>query len=252
MSFFSKLGGKFDKLDDIIYEPIKMVTDWAREPLKRSEHKRSLEKMEREKRIESEIRMEEESQKTELEIKKETEKVRIITEIEEWKKDQEFSRMQKVSESIIKFQSELTKINVDAINEIGNMQLELREKAQNLVYSKTIKYKELQDTAMKDAMVELKKIDDEFGDNEIAKNILIKAVDARLSNIIDTAHNFLLELNNDIRSLNKNIDLLTSSGQKFIERHLDQFNALGFAQESIKKLKDNSSSDDIEDAKTIN
>jgi hypothetical protein len=250
MSFFSKLGGMFDKLDDIIYEPIKLVTDWAREPLKNNEHKRSLEKLKLEKRINSEIRMSEESLKTDLEIKRETEKVRIITEIDEWKKDQEFSRMQKVSESIIKFQSELTKINVDAINEIGNMQLELREKAQNLVYSKTIKYKELQDIAMKDAMVDLKKIDDEFGHNKTAKNILIKAVDARLSNIIDTAHNFLLELNNDIRSLNKNIDLLTSSGQKFIERHLDQFNSLGLDQESLRKLKDHSS-DTIEDAEIV-
>ena len=33
MAFFDM----FDKLDDIIYEPIKLITDWAREPLKTRE-----------------------------------------------------------------------------------------------------------------------------------------------------------------------------------------------------------------------
>lgn len=39
MGFFDM----FDKLDDIIYKPIEAITDWAREPLKRWEHKRELE-----------------------------------------------------------------------------------------------------------------------------------------------------------------------------------------------------------------
>ena len=34
----------FDKLDDIVFEPIKLMTDWAREPLKGREHRRQLER----------------------------------------------------------------------------------------------------------------------------------------------------------------------------------------------------------------
>ena len=30
----------FDKLDDIIYKPIELITDWAGEPLRAREHKR--------------------------------------------------------------------------------------------------------------------------------------------------------------------------------------------------------------------
>lgn len=90
---------------------------------------------------------------------------------------------------------------------------------------------------MQEAMKDLMRIEKEFGDNELSKKILINAVDQRLANIINTAHNFLLELNSDIKLLNQNIDILTSSGQKFIERHLSQFHSLGFSKEEIKKLR---------------
>lgn len=230
MGFFDM----FDKLDDIIYEPIKLITDWAREPLKTREHKRDLEretniintnaKLEREKlELESNLRNQELELQANLSIKKETEVHRIISEIDELQKDKDFQRMKLVSESIMKYQKELTTLNVNAINAIGTMQLELREKAQDLVYNKTIRYKELQDKAIHEAGEDLEKILEKFPDNERMQDILIKAVDKRLSNVIDTAQNFLLELNEDIKLLNKSINSLAEGGQKFIEKHLDNF-----------------------------
>ena len=239
----------FDKLDDIIYKPIEMMTDWAREPLKAREHKRKeqsadnelerdLRKEKERKEVDSDIKIKEAEKRAEIAIKKETEVVRIIAEIEEWKKDQEFNRMKAVSEAISKYQKELTQLNVGAVNAIGTMQIELREKAQNLVYEKTIKYKDLQKTSTQEAMEELKRVETEFSDNEVAKEILNKAIEDRLRNIINVAANFLQELNDDIRSINKNITLLAESGHRFIETHLAHFQALGFSDEEIKKLKD--------------
>lgn len=244
MAFFDM----FDKLDDIIYEPIKLITDWAREPLKTREHNRNLEKetniantnakIEREKlelesnlrnnalELESNLRNNELELQANLKIKKETEVHRIISEINELQKDKDFQRMKLVSESIMRYQQQLTTLNVNAINAIGTMQLELREKAQDLVYNKTIKYKELQDKAIYEAGEDLEKILEKFPDNERMQDILIKAVDKRLSNVIDTAQNFLLELNEDIKLLNKSINSLAEGGQKFIEKHLDSFHQL--------------------------
>ena len=266
----------FDKLDDIIYEPIKMITDWAREPLKQKQFRRDQESELRrkekeedsarlnatirmqEKQLDAEIELRNETGKqrvlseiqqaekdrevdrkkreAEIEVKKETEKVRILNEIEQLVKDQEFERMKSVSEALIKYQQDLTKINVEAINAIGNMQLELREKAQNLVYDKTIRYKELQDTAMRDAMEDLKRIHDIFGDSGRASDMLVNAVELRLGNVIKTADNFLIELNNDIKTINNSINLLAESGQKFIERHLDGFRAIGAANSDGKMI----------------
>lgn len=218
------------KLADIVLKPIELMTDWAREPLNRFEHARLMERDEAKIKAESNYKMQENEHNINLQIKKETEVVRIIAEIEEFKKDQEFARMKAVSDAIMKYQVELTKLNIDAIQSLGSMQLELRERAHELVYSKTIKYKELQNQACLEAAEDLMKIEKDFSDNPIARDILVKAVDKRLSNIIETASNFLLELNADIRLLNQNISLLTEQGQRFIEGHLEKFHLIDSVQ----------------------
>jgi hypothetical protein len=44
-------------------------------------------------------------------------------------------------------------------------------------------------------MTDLLRIEDKFGNNERAKDILIKAVDTKMGNIITTSTRFLEELN---------------------------------------------------------
>lgn len=247
MGLLSTLG----KLGEIVMKPIELVTDWGREPLRKWDHERGIERDRarlnaesqnkiREMEAESDIRAREKELDVNLSIKKETEVKRIFIELEEFKKDKELQRMVAVSEAIMKYQQELTKLNVNAINAIGNMQLDLREKAQQLVYDKTIKYKALQDQAINEAANDLKRIDSDFNDNEIAKDILIRAVDKRLANIIDTAHNFLLELNADIKLLNQSINILTEHGQTFIESHLEKFHVIESASEAVKKIENKS------------
>ncbi len=228
----------FDKIDDIIYEPVKAITDWAREPLRAWEHKRNIKNETTRKNIETQNRIREKEAEVKLAIKKETEVKRILVEIDELKKDKELERMKAVSEAIMKYQEELTRLNVNAINAIGHMQLDLREKAQQLVYDKTIKYKELQDQAIAEASNDLKNIESAFSGNEIAKDILIRAIDKRLANIIDTAHNFLIELNADIKLLNQSISLLAEHGQVFIENHLEKFHVIEAVPREMKVIEE--------------
>lgn len=255
MSLFDKLT----KLGDIVMEPIRVITDFAREPLRGREHERQKDKETHASRTASALKIEEEKAaaqieagrlktvsalkieeekataqieaeriklEAEMEIKRKTEVCRILEEIEELKKDKEFARMKAVSDAIMQYQEHLTRLNVNAIGAIGSMQLDLREKAQSLVYEKTIKYKELQDSAHAQAMQELISIEENFGGNEAAKSIMYSSVDRRLAGMISTAQNFLLELNNDIAVLNKSINLLTEKGQLFIEDHLKNFHVV--------------------------
>ena len=229
--------GMFEKLDDIIYAPIKMMTDWAGEPLRRWEHKRTLEQQEQEKLLEHALQVMRDREKVELDIKRETEVARILMEVEQLKKDSEFERMKAVSEAVMKYQRDLMKLNTDAVNAVGRMSLALREQAQNMVYQKTLQYKELQDKALKEAMSRLQEIDEKFANNETAKNMLVKNVDLMLSNVINTAHNFLIGLNDDIKALNTSIDKLTESAQKSVEQHLEQFRVLAISEEGLQELK---------------
>lgn len=253
------------KLGDVLTKTVGLLTDWGKEPLRKWEHERDLSRLNaesqnktREKEVEAAIKAKEEEHEANLAIKKktveaaikakekehevnlaikkETEIKRIFVEIEEFKKDKELQRMIAVSEAIMKYKEGLTKLNADAINAIGNMQLDLREKAQLLVYDKTIKYKALQDQAIKEASDDLKRIEENFMGNEVAQGILIRAVDKRLANIIDTAQNFLLELNADIKLLNQSINLLTEHGQTFIESHLEKFHIIEATTNTIKQI----------------
>lgn len=220
-------------LESIIIKPLELITDWAREPLKKWEFERQI----KQKECESELRMKEEEHKSDLHIKKETEIVRILQEIEELKKDKQFERMKATSEAILKYQKELSNINRDAISAIGNMQIELREKAQNLIHDKVVRYKEFQKIATDEAMADFKRIEDNFADNDRAKDILYRAVDQRLANVIKAADSFLLELSKDISSINQSICMLADSGQKFIQSHLGQYKVIEFSDNDVKRLE---------------
>lgn len=242
MGWFSKVGGA---LLDCINKPVEVLCDWASEPLKTRSHERSeaardsvhqrnmdtltaQSKSEHEIRtkemeLEHELRAKEKELDVNLQVRRVREIEKAVAEIQEWKKEKEFERMERTTAAIALYLEQLTKLNVETINAIGHMQLELKERAQQLVYEKTIQYKELQDIAIEEAMNDFSRIEEKFADNERAKDILIKAVDTKMGNIIDTSTRFLEELNRDIVSLNQSIDRLTNQGQKFIENHLERF-----------------------------
>lgn len=242
MGIFSRIGGA---LLNCISKPVDVLCEWASEPLKskyhersessrESEHKRNMDTLTAQKRSEHEIRTKEmelehelRAKEKELDVDLEVRRVReiekAVAEIQEWKKEKEFERMERTTVAIALYLEQLTKLNVETINAIGHMQLELKERAQQLVYEKTIQYKQLQNTAIEEAMNDFIRIEDKFGDNERAKDILIRAVDTKMGNIIHTSTRFLEELNRDIVSLNQSIDRLTNQGQKFIENHLERF-----------------------------
>ncbi|OMQ24736.1 hypothetical protein [Serratia oryzae] len=215
MGFFSKFG---TVISDLVSAPIEALSDLIREPSKRWEHSREESSRKNSFEREKELR----ELEVDLKIKEKMGVSKSLFDLEELKKDNDFQRMIKTSEAIKQYLFELTKLNTDTIKAIGEMQLDLKNKAQELVYSKTIQYKELQDMAMEKAVNELIEIELKFKDNEVAKRILTSAVDAKLSNIINTANNFLIELNRDIVNLNNDISMLSRQGQIFIENHLNK------------------------------
>ena len=171
-----------------------------------------------------------------MKIKRETEIVRIITEIEQLKKDKEFERMKMVSDAMMEYQKELTRINVETVETIGSMRIDLQRKAYDLIHEKAQQYAELQDRAIQQAEGQLARIDNNPDMRESSKNILSNAVEAKLVGIITNATRFIEQLNDDMQLISKDINLITSSGQKFIERHLEQFQLIGFSEQTTALL----------------
>ena len=154
-----------------------------------------------------------------------TEITKINAETVEWQKDQEFQRLVKATQAFATFQEKLSDLNMKTVRAIGEMDLELREKAQNLILNKTLEYKKLQDEATVDAEAEFTRIIEKFGNNERIFNIMINNAETKLVSVINSTSKFLDELSNDIQKMNQNIDLLVQEGQKLINAQLSTFNS---------------------------
>lgn len=225
--------------------PLGILEDWASEPLKRWENQREQANRDREvereirqqtgvETVKSELRRQEAEHSANLEIRMQTEIARINAETEQWRKDQEFQRMKDVAEAVTQYRERLTELQINTIRAIGNMDIELRSKAQDLILTKTREYKALQDQAQKDAEAEFERILDKFSSNERIMDIMITNAQKKLASVIDGTSQFLLGLNEDIQKMNNTIDMITQSGQAFIDRQIEsQINSLSLPNGNI-------------------
>jgi len=242
MSIFTKIFGMFDKLDDIIYEPVKLITDWAREPLKGIENRRQ-------KNLAShlaQIEMQKEEHRINMEIKRETGVKKVLAELDEWQKDKQLVRTQELINSIAAYKERLVNLNIEAHKAIGNLEFELQEKAKKLVYENTVKYIDLQEKARESAFTFLERIEN-FKGNEKTKEKLEDQVLKMLSNIIDNADDFVKTLNGEMIDLSKSISQLTHSGEKFINEHIQQISII--TTNNVNKI--GNGKDNISDAEYV-
>lgn len=201
----------FDKLDDIIYEPVKAVSNWIGEPLKKWEHNRELEKMQTAAEIEetnAKRNMEIQQEQKRLEAELEADQRRWNAEIDQLIAEQEDRRRDKIIASIKQYQIDLANTSKDIINSIGLMSLDLREKANKLVLEKTNEYIAIQKTAQDDAEKRLDNIETKYADNERLRIRMEDSVIDNMEAIINHANQFISELSEDLKRLNENTDEL--------------------------------------------
>jgi len=242
MVFLKNLGSA---LLGCIEKPVDVLCEWASQPSKDREHKRNLESQSAEARaahdmakdrLKTESGLRQAEQKLDVELQMKFNESQAL--IDDMVKEKEFQRLQRTIEAIAKYQEQLTSISQKTITAIGHMQLELKERAQELVYEKTLEYKKLQDVAVKDAMAEFEEIEARFAGNERAQDTLIRAVDIKLGNVINSADRFLQELNSDIENLNNSINSLTHQGQRFIESSLQRLHVSEMGQIELQEKQD--------------
>jgi len=244
-------GAVLSKLGDVLISPVNMMCNWAEEPLRRAEYKRQEESKDKDvqRTIESQVgvekalsnqRMQEDEFSANMKIKSETEIVRVIAEIEELRKDKAFERMKAASDAVMEYQKELARINIEVVDAIASMNIELQRKVADLVHKKTQQYKEMQYKAFqqaKEQSMEINSIDlpDEY------KSMLMSGVHEIYISTIKEATRFIQQLNDDMQLMNKDISLITSSGQRFIERHLEKFQLIGFSEQTTALLSQDDS-----------
>jgi len=210
-------GTALSKLAEIVTTPIEMICDWAKEPPKKYESERIENAKERA-------------------FQREVEMVRVIADIEQLKKEKDFERMKKISAAMMDYQKRLTCVNVEAVESIGSMRIELQRKAYETIHEITWKYSQIQNRAFQDALAKMDIVDSHPTLSEESKARLRMRADETLEGIIRNATNFIDQINNAIQAISNDLNLITSNGQVFIQRHLEQFQLTGLSGEALALL----------------
>jgi hypothetical protein len=221
---------KLSKLGGLLAKPFEILADYASEPLRGWEHERSEasksashshnKDLEQSRiKAESDARIREKESEANLAINTQ----RLDRELEEWVKDQEIVRFERVTEAVMRYRQQFVEMNNNAIFAIGEMQIELRRRAHDLVEEKTRRYRALQSEALDEAMADLARIEQQFAGNPVARQMLEIAVQNKLTMIIDGAGSLMKELNVDLKLLSESITRLADRGEEFVSIHLQQF-----------------------------
>lgn len=208
MAFLNML----DKIDDFFYKPMETICNWLEEPLKIFEAKRNMTAEEKKHELERIDR--EHAAKLESDMKK------LDFELEELRKDKVIERNKATLETIKKYKADMAKLSVEIVNTIGNMTLDLRERANNFVQDNVKRYKELQDDAITKADKRLEEIEIKYPEGSKSKEIMQDAVAKQMNSIIDRADNFMNTLNDDLKKITSMIDDITLNLDKSVENVL--------------------------------
>lgn len=142
-----KIFGMFDKVDDIVYEPVKLVCDALRQPLKqidahnekaKAEHAQELIKQMKQ----FEANMELDKKKREMELT--VDQRRMEEEINQMILDNDLHRREDMVQLEIKYRKEMAEAATQLAQIMANMQVDTRNKIFSLYTEKTNEYLQIQ------------------------------------------------------------------------------------------------------------
>ena len=220
---FAKMLGMFDKLDDIVYEPVHLVCDALRQPLKNADAKNARQ----DKELEAKLAREAEQFAVDMDLKKRQgeEEIRLNAlqrqaEIESTIADNELARNEKIVEAIKRYQEDLGKVSAVLLSSIGAMQIDLRDKAQALCFKKTQDYLAMQNDAKKQMFADMKEILENFPEGSDIRTMMINSVMEQKTLIVKRADDFLSMLADDMRQLLQSFNAIAEQSAATTERLL--------------------------------
>lgn len=150
--------------------------------------------------------------------KLEQDRQKFNAEIDDMIARKEIERNSLVMEAIANYQRTMAECTVSIGNAIGNMSIELRERATALVEDKQRQYSALQEAAMDKATAQLERIYEKFPTESRARTIMENAVEKQLNNIIETSDRFMRTIDADFSKMMDSVQriaegTMTNAGQ---------------------------------------
>lgn len=146
----------------------------------------------------------------------------------------EIERNSLVMESIANYQRTMAECTVSIGNSLGNMNIELRERATALVEEKQRQYSALQDAAMDKASAQLERIYEKFPTETRARTIMENAVEKQLNNIIETSDRFMRTIDADFSKMMDSVQRITENTMT----NASQYISPAFANKALRGVDD--------------
>lgn len=210
-----KLLGMFDKIDDIIYEPVKLFCDALRVPVTKQNNinNQMLEKELKE--FEVNLELEKERRRMELSV----DERRLHEEINQMILDNDLSRNEKMIEIEAKYREQMAKAASELTKIMASIQVESRDQIISLYTKKIKEYTEVQSDFEYKMYERIDKLKSMFPDGKADDKVLdlvIKQVDA----ISDRSTEFTKILNKDMENVFQIIDKNSAEMSNIVNRYL--------------------------------
>lgn len=208
----SKIFGMFDKVDDIVYEPVKLICDAIRQPLKAAEDVHSQKLEMKLKEFETNLELE----RKEREMKLTVEERKLNEEINEMILDNQLARNKEMIELEKQYRLEMGEAAQKLAATLTQISTDAREKILNLYIEKKKAYLDLQDREKASMIATVKELKEIFPDNtsEIAAVCI-----EQIKSIAKNSSDFTASLNRDMEKVFVIIDSNTQEMGKLAAKY---------------------------------
>lgn len=214
----------FDKLDDIVYAPVKTISNWLEEPLRRMDHTREMDSAQQAVELEAWRAREQERLRQEAQ--------RADIDLQNLAADAQFARNKAAVEAIKQYQIDLANVNQSMIESIGRMNLALRAEAQEMVITYTDRYRAQQYDALQKADARMADIQTKYANNDRIREKMEDTVITQIASIINFADQFVGELAEDLKKINALTDDLTRQAMENTQKTVQSL-PTGTAKEAL-------------------
>lgn len=198
-----KILGMFDKIDDIVYEPVHLLCDVMRQPLNqvelRNERKKAAYEQDLLKELKKfEVDLELDRKRRESELSADERKLQ--EEINQMILDNDLKRRENMIQMEVKYRKEMANAATQLAQIMANIQTETRSKILELYTEKEKNYLDLQDKYKKQMFDTVKSLRETFPDGS-GEDIIKAEIETQLKNIAERSSAFSTLMNEDMRKV---------------------------------------------------
>lgn len=218
----TKIFGMFDKVDDIIYEPIKLVCDVLHQPLKQIDAHNEKTKAEHAQMLEKELKQFEadlEHEKKVREMNRTVEERRLLEEINQMVSDSDLARREKMIQLEAKYRKEMALAAAELERIILSITSENRSKLFTLYQDHKIKYLEVEKAYTNSVFSNVERMKKLFP-GEVGEAKSIEFMFLYLSRITEESSAFVKQLDEDLKKVIEIVDSTTVATSNLATKYL--------------------------------